>query len=379
MRVCLKLQADYKLKTYILTRNLKVGANGLEKLYRETRKAGVVYIKFTVTTPDIMQAEDGRVQFEFADEITGNNLRLTADLTIVDEKIAPCDYTADLVNIFELEGDLNGFAQGENVHRLTVFTNRKGILVAGPTRNVQAVSDQLIDADNAVLSLLGFERSPADQTEDNARIDTGKCVRCLTCYRLCPYRAIIVDTRVSVAPDACEKCGICVAECPRGAISIDDQEPEAWNVSSAGANPQPADDFIIPSITAFCCSRSAARAAELAACMGQTLPRGLQIVEVACGGSVSLSHILTAFERNADGVMVLTCHDGNCHSERGNIYVQQRVEQIKNRFTSIGLESGRLVQKTLASNMGIEFAAVLVGFEKQLSEMGPSKLKKDKE
>jgi hypothetical protein len=37
-------------------------------------------------------------------------LKLPADLTIVDEKIMPSDYTADLARIFELEEDLNGFA-----------------------------------------------------------------------------------------------------------------------------------------------------------------------------------------------------------------------------------------------------------------------------
>ena len=374
MRASLKLQANAKPKIYILTRNLKVGASGLEKMYQETRAAGVVYIKFTVTTPKIMPAENGRVKFELTDEITGSSFRLTSDLTIVDEKIVPDDYTADLANIFDLDVDLNGFAQGDNVHRLTVFTNRKGILVAGPMRNVQAVSDQLIDADNALLSLLEAERPTADQTKGKALINDAKCVRCLTCLRLCPHRAIEVNTRVAVSPQACETCGICVAECPRGAISIEDQDPPVYSVSSAGADRQPAKDPFVPAITAFCCSRSAASAAELAVWMGRTLPGGLQIVEVPCGGSVSLSHILKALASHADGVMVLTCHDGNCHSERGNIHARQRVDQIKQLLSPMGLETGRLAGISLAANTGVEFARALTEFEKQLLEMGPNRL-----
>ena len=374
MRASLKLQADGKPQTYILTRNLKVGASGLEKMYQETRAAGVVYIKFTVTTPKIMPAENGRVKFEFSDEITGISFRLTSDLTIVDEKIVPDDYTADLTNIFGLDVDLNGFAQGDNVHRLTVFTNRKGILVAGPMRNAQSVSDQLIDADNAVLSLLETKRPVADQTAGKALINDARCVRCLTCLRLCPHGAIEVNTRVAVSPQACEKCGICVAECPRGAISIDDQAPPVSSVSAAGADRQPAKGSFVPSITAFCCSRSAASAAELAVWLGQTLPGGLQIVEVSCGGSVSLSHILKALQSHADGVMVLTCHDGNCHSERGNIHARQRVDQIKQLLSPMGLETGRLTRISLAANTGVEFAQALSEFEKQLLEMGPNRL-----
>ncbi len=375
MQSCLKLQTDYTLKTYILTGNLKVAAEGMEKMYRETRKAGVVYIKFTGTRPDILLAADGSVCIEFTDEITGLLFRLTADMTIVDEKIAPSDYTVNLARIFELDKDLNEFAQSDNVHRLPVFTNRKGILVAGPTRSVQSVSDQLIDADNAVLSFLGKERSPADQTAEKARIDTGKCVRCLTCYRICPYRAIQVNTRVSVASQACEGCGICLAECPRGAISFENHKTAAGSVMLSMADIPPAEDSFIPSISAFCCSRSAARAAELAACMRKTLPAGLRIVEVPCGGSVSINHILTAFKSNADGVLVLTCHEGNCHSEQGPVYARRRVEQITALFSSIGLESGRLIKRTLASNMGAEFAEALVKFEKDLLELGPNRLK----
>ena len=42
MQTCLRMQTDLDISTYILTRNLKVGDNGLEKLYRDTKEAGTV-------------------------------------------------------------------------------------------------------------------------------------------------------------------------------------------------------------------------------------------------------------------------------------------------------------------------------------------------
>jgi coenzyme F420-reducing hydrogenase delta subunit len=77
--------------------------------------------------------------------------------------------------------------------------------------------------------------------------------------------------------------------------------------------------------------------------------------------------------------MILTCHEGNCHSDEGPRHAQQRIEQILEHFRSISLEDGRLVKKTLASNMGVEFAKALVEFEKQLLAMGPIRLKSGKE
>ena len=379
MQSSLRLKALHGHQIYVLTKDLKVAANGLEKLYRDTRDAGVIYIKFTQSRPDITLLADGAVAIEFIDEVTGKRLKLPADLTIVDEIFRPSEYTADLARIFGIEADLNGFAQGDNVHRLPVLTNRKGILVAGPTRNVQPLVDHFTDADNAVLSIRDIERQPEEHTEDKARIDNGKCVRCLTCFRLCPYRAIQLNSKVSISAAACEGCGICLAECPRGAISFEDQKKTIDRTMPAADVIGQVGESYIPSITAFCCSRSAARAAELAACMGKTLPEGFRIAEVPCGGSISLGDILKAFNSNADGVMILTCHEGNCHSEQGPGYAQQKVDQISALFRPIGLEGGRLVKKNLASNMGVEFSNALIDFEKQLLQLGPLRLKSETE
>jgi coenzyme F420-reducing hydrogenase delta subunit/Pyruvate/2-oxoacid:ferredoxin oxidoreductase delta subunit len=378
MRASLQLVENKKSKIYILTRNLKVGGSGLEAMYRKTKAAGVNYIKFTDTTPEMTQLEDGRVRFAFTDEITGGRFGLTSDLTVIDEQILPDDDTVDLAKRLGLDMDLKGFAQGDNVHRLTVFSNRNGILVAGPARNAQSLSDQRSDADNAIVSLLAAMRPADDQPVGTARINDAKCIRCLTCLRLCPHQAIEFDTRVSVTAQACEKCGICAAECPRCAISLDYQESPGDIVPADGADQRPTDGSFIPSIAAFCCSRSATGAAEMASCLGHPLPARLQLIEVPCGGSVSLHHLLEALQNHADGVMALTCHDGNCHSERGNIHARQRGDEMRKRLTAMGLEAERLVNKSLAANMGIEFSQALMAFEQQLLQMGPNRLKKIK-
>jgi len=109
--------------------------------------------------------------------------------------------------------------------------------------------------------------------------------------------------------------------------------------------------------------------------MGYVLPSGLKIVEVPCAGGISRDHLFTAFSKGADGVLVLTCHKGNCHSESGNIYAHQRVDQITSSLSQLGFESERLIYKTLASNMGTEFAKTVNAFEKAIFELGPSRLK----
>jgi len=377
MHSALRLQLDFNLQTYILTTNLKVAANGLEALYRETKEAGTVYIKFTDTRPHIHSESDDTIRIEFVDEIILKKFRLTPDITVVDETFVPSDYVADLSRILGVDADADGFVQTDNVHRFTVFTNRKGILVAGPSRSIQTSGNQITDAVNASLVsaelIAGLQMVPEDRPE----IDKGQCIRCLTCYRLCPYRAITLNTRVVLEPHACERCGICAAQCPRGAIHLKDLETESVSNQMAPGNGRQEKDTFSPFLVAFCCSRSAAPARELARCMGHSMPSGLKVIQVPCSGSISADHLFTAFKNNADGVLVLSCHGGNCHSERGNIYARQTVDEITHRFTKIGFEKERILMETLASNMGREFAEIVKGFEENILKLGPSRLKKN--
>jgi len=372
----LLLQKHYNLQTYILTKNLKVAGHGLELLYRETKEAGTIYIKFTDAVPDIHQGEEDNIRIEFFDEITSKTFRLTPDMTVVDEAIVPSRYATDLAKIFHIERDVSGFVQADNVHRYSVLTNRKGILVAGPSRSILTDDDQRIDAENAALAVMGLVSGETEAKAEKAQVHEGQCIRCLTCYRLCPYHAITLNARVEVVPNACERCGICMAHCPRGAVRITDLEPGTISDMLTIDPGRQLQKTFTPFIVALCCRRSAAQARDLAICMGHRLPQGLRVVEVPCSGAVSYDHIFAALDNNADGVMVLTCHKGNCHSEHGNIYAGRTVVQIQEMFSRIGFEKERILIQTLASNMGTEFSQIVNRFEETIVKLGSSRLKK---
>ncbi len=367
MNAALAVQQEPGIQTYVLCGNLKVAADGLERLYRRTREAGTFYAKFAASRPEVRQTTDGAVAIAFDDPVTARRFSLKPDLVVVDEVILPNDRLAQLARVLGLQMDADGFAQADNVHRWAVATNRPGIYCAGPARAALSTEAQRVEAAAAVLRVLAGHPAPAMEP---AEINSGRCVRCLTCFRLCPYRAIRIvgNRRVEVMPEACMRCGICAAECPGEAIRIPGLEKDvlgAAAVFTEGASPR---------ITAFCCERSAVQAGRLARCMGQPLPSGLQVVGVPCAGSVSLQHVMAAFERGADGVMILSCHDGNCHSEQGTRMVAKRTGYLSGFFAHLGLETGRLKRHTLAANMGRGFADALADFERELKALGPTRL-----
>src|SRR5512142_3181984 len=43
---------------------------------------------------------------------------------------------------------------------------------------------------------------------------------CLTCQRICPYGAPVVQAYSEIRPEYCQACGLCAPECPAQAISM---------------------------------------------------------------------------------------------------------------------------------------------------------------
>jgi quinone-modifying oxidoreductase subunit QmoB len=356
MRTALRLQTEHQVQCTILTRNLKVAGAGLEALCRAARSAGVLFFKFTTSTPVIRQDSDGRVHIGFTDELTGREFTLAPDLVVLDETPAPSAYAVELGRILGLESDPAGFVQGDNVHRLTVLTNRRGVVVAGPSRGIGL--DDAVEASNAVLEALGAAASPADGPSQSAEIESGRCIRCLTCLRVCPYRAVLLNTRPTILPAACERCGICAAECPREAIRIPGLEPNDLRPLITPGLRRGA----LPNVVAFCCRRSAGVAAKAAVDAGKSWDAVVNFIEVPCAGSLSREFILSAFSLGADGVLVLTCHEDNCHSRQGNRFARTRADQASAFLAQCGAGAERLVFKTLAANMETELDAILSEF-----------------
>jgi quinone-modifying oxidoreductase, subunit QmoB len=363
-RSALELQAVSGARAHVLTGNLKVAGDGLEALYRDAKSAGTLFFKFTDTQPTFGQTETGPMTIEFRDEITGHDYRLSPDIAVVDERIVPAAYMEHLAEVLRLHRGPAGFLQTENVHRLPVFTNRRGILAVGPARAVLSPPDIEREAACGALAVLGLANPDNRPQGDAAEINPAHCIRCLTCFRLCPYGAVNKGNRIAVVTDACAGCGICVAECPRGAIQLGSIHPmieiEDTATSASGA---PAAD---PHMVVFACARSADKARVLAEADGQKTPVDQKVVTVPCAGAVSVQQILSAFAGGAAGVMVLTCHSDNCHSETGNQHARQRVDYLVEHLDRMGYGGDRLEIATLAANMPAEYTDTTRRFSRKI-------------
>jgi len=378
IRSALKIQDQEKGQAHLFTRNIKVARDGLEALFQDSRKAGVIYYRFADTTPEIIQAENGTVRITFVDELLSQTFEFTPDITVVDETYHPSKTMSKAAAVLRLNLDSEGFLQSDNIHRFPISSNREGIMVVGSSRRLQNLRDSLTDVENAVSSvkkLLNGGRVMVDT--DRVTVHRGKCTLCLTCYRFCPHGAISWTNRVVIRPEACQGCGICASECPMNAVQLENfTDAEVTSEIQAGKLESKLGESagFIPNVVMFCCQQSAYQAMGLAASLREPLPLGLQIIEIPCAGKVDADYILNAFENGADGVVVMACHEGNCRAEWGSTYASWRVDMTKKLLEEVGLEGKRVAFRTIASNMGREFLSIVSQVETEIMALGPSPL-----
>ena len=72
-----------------------------------------------------------------------------------------------------------------------------------------------------------------------------------------------------------------------------------------------------------------------------------------CSGKVNLLYLLKAFEKGADGVLLVTCEHGECKFLEGNLRAQKRSEAVGAMIEEIGLnrESMMVIQKNSAEHI----------------------------
>ena len=130
-----------------------------------------------------------------------------------------------------------------------------------------------------------------------------------------------------------------------------------------------------PEILAFCCDYCAHSAAALAGSKRMQYPAGVRIIHAPCTGKIEMEHILEAFEKGIDGILVVGCLEGGCHFVEGNLRARKRADRICAVLDEIGLGSERLKMVNLSDSMASEFVQELHEIMKAARALGPNPLK----
>ena len=94
----------------------------------------------------------------------------------------------------------------------------------------------------------------------------------------------------------------------------------------------------------------------------------IMTVSLPCSGKVNLLYLLKAFEKDADGLLLITCGQNQCHFLEGNLRAKKRAEAVDTMLQEIGLGKGRI--KDVQNNDSVEtIMPELEQLKKDLSQL----------
>jgi coenzyme F420-reducing hydrogenase delta subunit len=130
-----------------------------------------------------------------------------------------------------------------------------------------------------------------------------------------------------------------------------------------------------PEIIAFCCNYCAYAAADLAGSKRMQYPANIRIIHTPCTGKIEMEHILEAFVKGIDGILVAGCLEGGCHFLEGNLRARKRTDRIREMLAEIGVGDERLKMVNLSAAMAPTFVESVQEMVDTVRALGPSPLR----
>lgn len=141
--------------------------------------------------------------------------------------------------------------------------------------------------------------------------------------------------------------------------------PSESAVTAAGPAP------FEPKIVGFLCNWCSYAGADKAGTAQTPYAPNVMVVRVMCSGRVEPEFVMSAFEKGADGVIILACHPGDCHYKEGNYRAVQRQEILRRLLAQLGIEEERCRLDFVSAGEGEKFARVIDEMVATIRTLGP--------
>ncbi len=195
-----------------------------------------------------------------------------------------------------------------------------------------------------------------------AVVDQKKCMACLTCLRVCPYGAPVVEAYSTIRPEYCQACGLCAPECPAQAISMVSYDVREIRNTIPNLVGKVDARRREPVIVALICNHHAK-------VIG--VPGNVKAFPVHCTSRVDILDLLKAFESGADGVAVVRCSSGTCKYRDIEPRVNARVKRAQDLLGAIGIDKARIeILSASAAENGNPYAAIVAEFSERVKKIG---------
>jgi coenzyme F420-reducing hydrogenase delta subunit/Pyruvate/2-oxoacid:ferredoxin oxidoreductase delta subunit len=300
----------------------------------------------------------------------GKSHQVPVDMLVLATALVPNEQTENIRTALDIDIDEDGFFRELNPTTAAVNTTDEGKFICGSCAGPKTISESISDGAAAAASLakvLGQETIAHEIFV--SRVDEDLCGGCGTCVKTCMFRASTINNDKHVSQIdimRCKGCGNCVTACPSGARDLllfpNAYFKEAVETLSKYDPPG-------PKILAMLCNGSAYGGADQAGLSGFKYPANVVSIRVPCAGRVNAQHVLYAFEKGFDGVLIGDCHHGNCHFIVGNTDMERRINLFREVLRSRRIDDDRLRIESMSANDGKKYADAVRKFVADLKKM----------
>ena len=122
-------------------------------------------------------------------------------------------------------------------------------------------------------------------------------------------------------------------------------------------------------VVVFTCNWDGLSCVEAAARARLNYPASVRVLKVSCLSRLHHGLILKAFERGAEGVMLLGCEPGNCLFDTDTGHIVAEYEKARIILKMLGLGEERLVHCRIPRGDGPAFVKQVTGFVMEIGQM----------
>jgi heterodisulfide reductase subunit A len=367
----------------ILFRDLQTyGEN--ERIYREARDNFVSFVRYDLNRPPkVLAGSDGRLLVTVFDTYLGTEIELESDLVVLSAPLVQHEDGKKLSSVLRVPLGADGFFFEVHPKLRPVEFASEGIFVCGTAQGPKDIVESIAQAYAAAAKAsipMAARKMKAGAVK--ASVNEEICVNCDACVVSCAFNAIEASPfgLPRIIEANCKGCGVCASECPMGAMQLK-QFKDDQIVAEIEALFEPAENERLradrggnfkPVVLCFACQWCSYAAADLAGVSRIQYPPNVRVLRVPCSGRVDVLHVLRAFQRGADGIVITGCLIGDCHYIDGNVKAKERVDVIKKSLESVGIDPRRLEIGFASSSEGQKFATMMTDFVKKIESLGPS-------
>ncbi len=216
---------------YVLYRDIRTYGEK-EKLYKEAREKGVVFIRYALDNKPEVSAGDKGLSIVVQDHVLKRFVGIDADmLVLASAVVSRRDET--LAKMFKVPMDNDGFFVEAHVKLAPSSFAVDGVFLCGLAHYPKPIDESVAQSQAAASGVSRlFAKDSIRTLGQTAWVRTALCSACGVCVAICPYNApyFIEEGRdrgkAGINPVLCKGCGLCVASCRSGAAGLRGFEEE---------------------------------------------------------------------------------------------------------------------------------------------------------